>query len=284
MNQAPPERIKVWRPQGFAGLEVELFENISSLEIPDVYLDGFYEITVARAGNIKLHYMDTNHDIVALEDLFLVQHPGETIKYISGSNLVTACTLRLYPEVMTSVKEALGLKTEVPYFPSMLADENLNTPIAKLASEALTAFDLGASHLECESRLLGFMHAVLTHMSDTPPPEQKLGDEHRAVSLVKEVIHTHLEQKVQLDELASLTELSKFHVIRVFQRDVGLSPHEYQTNLRITKAKGLLAQGVEIVDVALDVGFSDQSHFSRTFKQYTLSTPGLFRRLSRAAA
>ena len=284
MNQAPPERIKVWRPQGFAGLEVELFENVSSLEIPDVYLDGFYEMTVARVGNIRLHYMDTNHDIVALEDLFLVQHPGETIKYISGSNLVTACTLRLYPEVMTSVKEALGLKTEVPYFPSMLADENLNAPIAKLASEALMAFDLGASHLECESRLLGLMHAVLTHMSDTPPPEEKLGNEHNAVTLVKEVIHAHLEQKVQLDELALLTELSKFHVIRVFQRDVGLSPHEYQTNLRITKAKNLLAQGGQIVDVALDVGFSDQSHFSRTFKQYTLSTPGRFRRLSSAAA
>ena len=93
----------------------------------------------------------------------------------------------------------------------------MNTPIAKLASEALTAFDLGASHLECESRLLGLMHAVLTHMSDTPPSEEKFGNEHSAVALVKEVLHAHVEEIVRLEDLASLTNLSTFHVIRVFQ-------------------------------------------------------------------
>ena len=276
----PQERIKVWRPQGFAGLEVELFENISVLEIPNVYFDGFYEMTVARGGNIKLHYMHTNYHLVAFKNLFLVQHPGETVKAINGDDIATAYTLRLYPEVMTSVKAALGLKTDVPYFPSMLSEERLNAPIAKLASEALTALDLGASHLECESRLLGLMHAVLTHMSDTPPPEEKLGDEHSAVSLVKEVLHAHVEETVRLEDLASLTNLSTFHVIRVFKRDVGLSPHEYQTNLRLTRAKGLLAQGEKIMDVALDVGYSDQAHFTRTFKRYTLTTPGKFQRLS----
>ena len=74
----PQERIKVWRPQGFAGLEVELFENVSVLEVPSVYFDGFYEMTVGRGDDIRLHYMNTNYNLVALEDLFLVQHPGET--------------------------------------------------------------------------------------------------------------------------------------------------------------------------------------------------------------
>ena len=280
-SQAPQERIKVWRPQGFAGLEVELFENVSVLEIPSIYFDGFYEMTVARGSGIRLHYMNTNYNLVALEDLFLVQHPGETASHKPLDDMpVTARTLRLYPEVMASVKAALGLKTDVPYFPSMLSEERLNAPIAKLASEALTALDLGASHLECESRLLGLMHAVLTHMSDTPPLEEKLGDEHRAIALVKEVLHAHVEEIVRLEDLASLTNLSTFHVIRVFKRDVGLSPHEYQTNLRLTRAKGLLARGEKIMDVALDVGYSDQAHFTRTFKRYTKTTPGRFQRLS----
>ena len=75
----PKERIKVWRPQGFAGVEVELFENISEFNVPLYFMDGFYEITVARGPETKLHYMNTDHRFNAHEDLFLIQHPGETV-------------------------------------------------------------------------------------------------------------------------------------------------------------------------------------------------------------
>ena len=133
-------------------------------------------------------------------------------------------------------------------------------------------------HWNVSLKLLGLLHAVLKHCSDSPPPEVKLGREHKAVSLVKEVLHAHPELDVTLDDLGSVANLSKYHLTRVFQRDVGISPHKYQTGLRVNRAKDRLVQGAELVDVALELNFSDQAHFTRTFKAYTQTTPGYFRR------
>ncbi len=284
LEERPQERIKVWRPQGTAGVEVELFDNIPSFDLPPVYFDGYYEFTVARASSYRFRYMNAVHRFSSVDNLFFVQRPGETFSATSRDGLsATARILRLYPELMADMKEALRLKTGLPYFPSMTADENLNAPIAKLATETINAFDGGATGLECESRLLRLMHAVLKHLSDTPPPEVKLGKEHKAVSLVKEVLHAHLEATVKLDDLAALTHLNKFYLLRVFQRDVGMSPHEYQMGLRVNRSKHLLAKGEKPANVAFDLGFLDQAHFTRTFKSYTQTTPGRFQKLSLAS-
>ena len=52
-------RVKVWRPQGFAGLEVDKFENIPNLHIPVYPLNG-YEFTVARGAKATIHYMKSS--------------------------------------------------------------------------------------------------------------------------------------------------------------------------------------------------------------------------------
>ena len=71
----------------------------------------------------------------------------------------------------------------------MLASEEVNNVLARLVVETVQAFDRPVTHLERESRLIGLTYAVLKHCSDSPPPEEKLGKEHKAVSLVKEVLH-----------------------------------------------------------------------------------------------
>ena len=275
----PEPRVKVWRPQGFEGVEIELFENLPEFHVPLYFMDGFYEITVARGPEFKLHYMKANHRFNPNEDLFLIQQPGGTVSAASlNSEPLTARTLRLYPKIMSCVQDAFELSTNTPFFPSTSSAEQLNAALAKLANETVTAFDEGASSLECEFRLLSLLHAVLKHCSDSPPPEVELGQEHKAVSVVKEVLHAHPELDITLDDLGSVTKLSKYHLMRVFQREVGVSPHNYQTGLRVNRAKDRLVQGAEIVDVALELNFSDQAHFTRTFKTYTQTTPGKFRR------
>ena len=134
------------------------------------------------------------------------------------------------------------------------------------------------SHLEREASLLGYIHMVLEHCSDTPPPEKRLGQEHKAVALVKEVLQTHSERDNTLGELATLTSLNKHYLYRVFCRDVGLSPHSYQTSVRVHRVKDLLVTGVSIAQASLETGFTDQSHLTRVFKKYTQVTPGQFQR------
>ena len=70
--------------------------------------------------------------------------------------------------------------------------------------------------------------------------------------------------------------LSACHLLRKFQKYFGLPPHTYQIQNRIKRAKKLLQQGSKILDVALDSGFHDQSHFHRHFKRAMGVTPGTY--------
>ena len=93
----------------------------------------------------------------------------------------------------------------------------------------------------------------------------------------REAIEAHPERDVGLDDLAALTGLSRFHLLRAFRQEVGVTPHAFVTGRRVARAKRLLAGEDALTTVALDCGFYDQSHFSRTFKAWTGVTPGQYR-------
>lgn len=93
------------------------------------------------------------------------------------------------------------------------------------------------------------------------------------VSLVQQKIMDQLEQPLTLTELCQLVNLSPFHLIRSFKKRYGQSPHAYQLDQRIKRARLLLKSGLGLADIALTLGFSDQSHFQRNFKKRTALTP-----------
>ncbi|WP_261844002.1 AraC family transcriptional regulator [Aliamphritea ceti] len=82
-----------------------------------------------------------------------------------------------------------------------------------------------------------------------------------------EYMHAHLEQGVRLEELAELANLSSYHFSRMFKQSLGEPPHRYMTELRLQKAEDLVLKSqVSLKDVALQLGFNDQSHFGKKFK------------------
>jgi AraC-like DNA-binding protein len=100
------------------------------------------------------------------------------------------------------------------------------------------------------------------------------------VRVLKDALQTHPERDVTLDDLAHHNQLNKHYLLKVFKRDVAISPHVFQTCLRIKKVMALLHQGVPIAQVAADTGFVDQSHLHHTFKKYVLVTPGQYQQTS----
>ena len=73
--------------------------------------------------------------------------------------------------------------------------------------------------------------------------------------------------------------LTPSHFVRAFSRHYGMTPHAYLLNRRIGHARGLLARGQPLAEVALATGFSDQAHFQRQFKRLVAATPGQYRAL-----
>ena len=82
-----------------------------------------------------------------------------------------------------------------------------------------------------------------------------------------------LSENISLEELSCVAGFSAYHLLRMFREHFGLPPHAFQRQQRIHRGKQMLAEGRTIVDVALDLGFSDQSHFSNTFKSLVGATP-----------
>lgn len=100
-----------------------------------------------------------------------------------------------------------------------------------------------------------------------------------AVGRVLDFIDEHIDEALTLDRLAREAHLSKFHFARVFRDETGVPPATYVRDARLRHAKERLAADTDqsLADIALEAGFYDQSHFTRTFKQAEGRTPGRYR-------
>ncbi|MBE9041840.1 helix-turn-helix transcriptional regulator, partial [Oscillatoriales cyanobacterium LEGE 11467] len=91
-------------------------------------------------------------------------------------------------------------------------------------------------------------------------------------------IHDRLDRSFTLNELAAAVQMSPHYFATLFKQSTGRTPLQYATHCRIEKAKQLLRQGeYPIVEIALQVGFTNQSHFTRVFRKYTQTTPKVYR-------
>ncbi|WP_434362778.1 AraC family transcriptional regulator [Parasalinivibrio latis] len=95
----------------------------------------------------------------------------------------------------------------------------------------------------------------------------------------REFIHASLTKNLSLDDLSREAGISKYHYLRLFRQQFGITPHQYILNCRINRAKEALENGADIDDVAFDYGFSDLSHFNRRFKPIYGMTPKQYQQL-----
>jgi AraC family transcriptional regulator len=98
---------------------------------------------------------------------------------------------------------------------------------------------------------------------------------------VIEYINTHLENSLTLSELAASACTSLNYFASLFKQSTGLTPHQYVMKCRIEKAKQLLRHSrltnLTLVEISQQVGFQNQSHFTRVFKQHTNTTPKAYK-------
>ncbi len=81
--------------------------------------------------------------------------------------------------------------------------------------------------------------------------------------------------------LACCAGVSRYHLIRVFSEETGLTPHRYLQAVRANRARDLLAAGVDPAEVAARSGFADQAHMGRVYKSFYGITPGSYRTAAR---
>ncbi|MES2582434.1 MAG: AraC family transcriptional regulator [Pseudomonadota bacterium] len=125
--------------------------------------------------------------------------------------------------------------------------------------------------LEVDEWLLTFIaqHALVPRVTTTQP-----GADEQAVHAVRALICAQVERDLSLAQLAQASGLDAYQLIRKFKQAFGQTPHAFQIDQRLNRAKTLLKQGAGLADVAHQLGFADQAHFQRHFKKRHATTPG----------
>lgn len=122
------------------------------------------------------------------------------------------------------------------------------------------------------------MARLRPHLRAAIPERDTTGPEHAAVRRARAHLLERWDQPVSLAELSAVAGLSRFELVRRFGADTGLSPHAFQTQLRVRRARRMLDEGVPPAVVAADCGFADQPHLSRAFKRLVGVSPGRYAR------
>ena len=105
----------------------------------------------------------------------------------------------------------------------------------------------------------------------------------RTLTLVLNYIEDHISRPIRLEELAGLAGVSRFHFSRLFKRSTGVTPMTLIEQSRMNRARELIrAGGLSLSDIALSLGFADQSHFTRRFHRHVHCTPAEFAHLHSA--
>ncbi len=117
-------------------------------------------------------------------------------------------------------------------------------------------------------------------VSDTNTKEAKGGLPGFKLKRVKEFINSNLENNPSLAEIAEIAGLSRYHFSRSFRKSTGMTPQQYVMQQRVERAKLLLRdKDLPIVEVSLQTGFKNQSHFTNIFRKFTKITPRNWREI-----
>ena len=98
------------------------------------------------------------------------------------------------------------------------------------------------------------------------------------ISFIKHYSETYYHESIQLEDLASMTHLSRFYISHSFKKEIGMSPMEYLIAIRIKESKILLrTTNYSISQVADIVGFTTPTYFSKQFRKSTGISPTDYR-------
>jgi AraC-like DNA-binding protein len=257
--------LKITRLAMFDGMELKE-ATFCRRAFPDHFHES-YSIAIIEQGTERLCYGPK--EIIGHAHAVLVANPYEV--HAHGFFDRDACTYRaLYVpvELVRYVCAQHGLWKDKPvWFRQGVIDD------ARLF-QALRDF-----HLDAAAAKAGHLYGIIRHMVAHYAVEKPETDFRPSAAITDAAyfLKARLSDKLGMEAVALRHGMDKFRFIRAFRRQTGLTPVSYLLLHRIDKAKQLIATAMPLVEVALETGFYDQSHFIHCFKKYVGIAPLAYR-------
>lgn len=253
-------------------LEAYQFEGIMQ-RFPNHFHD-YYVIGFIEQG--KRYLVCNNEEFLLNSGDVVIFNPEDphACEEIDGSPLDYRC-INIQPQVMREyVQEITGLNYLPRFTPTVLYQSELAGFLHELHLMILES----QSDFQKEELFLFLLEQLLRDYSDASAagPSQELTTE---IKIICDYIESHYADSITLNQLSEIAGISKYHLLRLFTRQKGISPYCFLETIRINHAKKLLEQGMLPMEVAIQTGFSDQSHFTNFFKKLIGLTPKQYMRI-----
>ncbi len=247
-------------------LEAYHFQGIMQ-KFPN-HFHEYYVIGFIESGQRYLSCRNREYIIEPGDLLIFNPRDNHTCKQIDGKTLDYRC-INIQPEIMSKAFTEITGREGLPYFTSQVI---FRSELVSLLQELHSMIMEEDQDLKKEEIFLFLLEQLIEEYTDQEMISEKNGQSAK-MKAVCEFLEENYMKTIRLDDLSCLTGLSKYYLLRSFTKEKGISPYSYLETIRIDKAKKLLEQGVLPVEVAIQTGFTDQSHFSNFFKKLIGLTP-----------
>lgn len=177
----------------------------------------------------------------------------------------TLKTFRIPPELLTEEMAEVMDSARRVAFSSNVLDDKLLWERACLLHYVLQRGD--ASSMFVEEQWMDLVRRLVMHSRRPFTDELEGALAKPDWKEVRDYCHDNLSEKITLEQLAALCNLSRYQFLRRFKSTVGVTPYNWLKQLRLEHACRLLEKGERVSTVAANVGFYDQSHFVHAFKK-----------------
>jgi AraC-like DNA-binding protein len=233
----------------------------------------YYVICLIERGRQSFTHLGTKH-LTPPGGVILI-NPGEvhTGEAADEYGFEMRCLYPTLAHMETAVVELTGRHQGVPFFKGARIDERWAMNSIWSLHKSITD---GATTLESESRFTWTLAQLIKRYADISSPDVRPGKEKKAVQQARRYLEEFYVKGVSLHELARHVALSPYYLLRVFRAEVGMPPYAYLESVRIRQAQRLIEAGKPLAEIAVEVGFSSQSHMTRRFKKIIGATPGQY--------
>jgi len=262
----PKEVIRFCRLTELPGMEVMRVDHLTR---PLCFYSATFGISYIRESSSVMQLGTDKRSMI--DQSVCVVEPELQIRHLDISRPESVRILLLSVAALEDLSEELGIRLRRC---CTKPDPHRDPELIQALDEFHRCMERSSTTtMELESKYLGAVRSVLTAMAKNGSTAAPAGHESEAVRRTRKLIHDRCEDKLTLTDLARVSGLGRYQLFRAFPREVGVPPPTFQLGVRLERAKALLLRGIPPAHVAADLGFYDQSHFTRCFRSRVGITP-----------
>lgn len=261
---------KIFKCDKLPFVELRYVSQVSSCEKRHTH--ETLTLTAIKQGVVKL-FLANKTELLKPNTIAIINpyqaHRAEITQYESKGGFVLYLDTQWCESLQRSLSKHI---TEfIPFNTSLISSKRFYNDFIGLCELLLENIFL----LEKEEKIIDFLTNLFESCNILEEDQFERTDTKntQAAKAIKLILDEDLANNLTLINISSQIGFSITHCLRLFKKEYGLPIHAYILNQKVHKAKELLSMNIPIVDAAIESGFFDQSHLTKSFKQIFQVTP-----------